>query len=68
MMSQGFKRGTKQLEAPAQTTVFHAWPYGKFIEIQSNPSRKKLHTMNQGPNFLGDSVNNRDTAGAPIQF
>ena len=25
------------------TTVFHAWPYGRFIEIQINLRRKKLH-------------------------
>ena len=23
------------------TAVFHAWPFGRFIEIQSNLSRKK---------------------------
>ena len=37
------------------TTVFHAWPYGRFIEIQRNLRRKKLHRTNQGPNFLGGS-------------
>ena len=42
------------------TTVFHARSYGRFIEIQSNLSRKKLHTSNQGSNFLGDSFSNRD--------
>ena len=25
------------------TTVFHTWAYGRFIEIQSNIRRKKLH-------------------------
>ena len=25
------------------TTVFHTWPYGRFIEILSNLRRKKLH-------------------------
>ena len=34
------------------TTVFHAWLYGRFIEIQSNLRRKKLHKTNQGSNFL----------------
>ena len=36
-------------------TVFHAWPYGRFIEIQSNLRRKKLHRTNQSSNFLGGS-------------
>ena len=48
-------------------TVFHAWLYGTFIEIQSN-LRKKLHRMNQGSNFAGGSFSNRDNAGAPIQY
>ena len=34
------------------TAVFHAWPYGRFIEIQSNLRRKKLHRTNQAPIFL----------------
>ena len=34
------------------TTVFHARPYGRFIEIQSNLWRKKLHSTNQGSIFL----------------
>ena len=50
------------------TTVFHAWLYGKFIEIQSNLMRKKLHKMNQGSNFLGSIFSNRDNIRAPIQF
>ena len=28
------------------TTVFHTWAYGRFIEIQSNLRRKKLHRAN----------------------
>ena len=28
------------------TTVFHTWAYHRFIEIQSNIRRKKLHTTN----------------------
>ena len=48
--------------------VFHAWPYGIFIEIQSNLRRKKLHRMNQSSNFLGGSFSNRDNVRAPIQF
>ena len=50
------------------TTVFHAWLYGGFIEIQSNPRRKKLHSTNQGFNFLGGTCSNRDDVTAPIQF
>ena len=49
-------------------TVFHAWLYGRFIEIQSNLRRKKLHRTNQTSNFLGGSFNNRDYVRAPIQF
>ena len=50
------------------TVVFHEWAYGRFIEIQSNLRRKKLHRMNQGYNFLGDSFSNRDNVQALIQF
>ena len=50
------------------TTVFHAWPYGRFIEIESNLRRKKLHRTNQGPNLIGGSFSNRDDVRAPIQF
>ena len=46
----------------------HAWPYGRFIEIQGNLRRKKLHRTNQGSNFLGGSFSNRKNIGAPIQF
>ena len=50
------------------TTVFHAWLYGRFIEIQSNLRKKKLHRTNQGSNFLGGSLSNRMNVRAPIQF
>ena len=50
------------------TTVLHAWPYGRFIEIQRNLGRKKLHRTSQGSNFLGSSFNNRDNVRDPIQF
>ena len=49
-------------------TVFHEWPYGRFTEIQSNLRRKKLHKTNEGPNFLGDTFNNKDNVRPPIQF
>ena len=50
------------------TTVFHAWSYGRFIEIQGNLRRKKLYRTMQGPNFLGSSFSNRDNVTALIQF
>ena len=50
------------------TTVFHAWPYSKFIEIQSSLRRKKLNGTNQGHNFFGGSFSNRHNVRAPIQF
>ena len=50
------------------TTVFHTWPYGRFIEKESNLRRKKLHRTNQGSNFFGGSFSNRDNVRAPIQF
>ena len=34
------------------TIVFNAWTYGRFIEIQSNPRRKKVHRTNQGTILL----------------
>ena len=34
------------------TTVFHAWSYGRFIEIQNNLSRKKLPEQNKAQIFL----------------
>ena len=46
------------------TTVFHTWLCGRFIEIQSNLRRKKLHRMNQGSNFLAGSFSNRDNQGS----
>ena len=50
------------------TTVCHAIPYGRFIEIQSNPRRKKRHRTNQGSDFLGSSFSNTDNVWAPTQF
>ena len=40
---------------PDKATVFSAWSYHKFTEMQSNLGRKKLDRANQGPNFLGGS-------------
>ena len=51
------------------TTVFHTCLYDRFIEIQSNLRRKKLHQRtNQGSNYLGGSFSNRDHVRSPIQF
>ena len=50
------------------TAVFRAWPYDRFMEIESNLRRTKLHRTNQGCNFLGGSFSNRDNVRAPIQF
>ena len=49
-------------------TVFHTWQYGRFIEMQSNLRRKKLHRANQGSNFLAGIFSNRDNVRASIQF
>ena len=42
--------------------------HGRFIEIQSNLMRKKLHRTNQGSNFLGGIFGNIDNVRAQIQF
>ena len=42
--------------------------YGRFLQIQSNLGRKKLHRTNQGSNFLESSFSNRDNVKAKIQF
>ena len=46
-------------------TVFHARLYSRFIEIQNSLTRKMLHRMNQGYNFL---FSNRENVRALIQF
>ena len=50
------------------TRVSQAWPNGRFVDIQSNLRRKKLHRGRQGSNFLGGSFSNGDNLRAPIQF
>ena len=50
------------------TTVFHARPYGRFIEIGSNFRKRKLYRMSQGQIFLGDSFRNGHDVSAQIQF
>ena len=48
--------------------VLYPWVYGRFIDIQNNLRRKKLHRRNQGSNFIAGSFSNRDNKRAPIQF
>ena len=48
------------------TTVFHVWPYGRLIEIQSNLRREELYRMNKDFSFSGDSFGIRDYVRAPI--
>ena len=48
--------------------VFYPWVYDRFIDIQNNLRRKKLHRTNQGSNFIAGSFSNRDNKRAPIQF
>ena len=67
---QQFQEATRST-SPDMTTVFHAWWYGRFIEIQSNFRRKKLHRMNQDSIFFLHSTfycsfSNRDNVRAPI--
>ena len=51
------------------TTAFHAWAYGRFIEIQSKLRRIKFYRTNQNFDFLaGSSFSNRDNIRPPIQF
>ena len=64
---QKFKVETRST-SPDMTTAFHTWAYGRFIEIQSNLRRKKLHRTNHISNSLGGSFNNRDNVRAPIPF
>ena len=41
-------------------------PYGRFVEIQNNLRRKKLHRTNQGCNFTGGSFSKR--GNVRVQF
>ena len=64
---QEFQVATRS-NSSEMTTVGHAWPYGRFIEILSNLRSKKLNTTNQSSKYLGGSFTNRDNVSAPIQF
>ena len=61
-------RHDPDMTSPDMTRVFCTWVYGRFIEIQSNLRREKIHRTIQGSNFLGGSFSNRDNVGAPIRF
>ena len=54
--------------SPDMKAVFHTWPYGRFLEINSNLERKKFLRTNQGSNFSQGSFSNRDNATALIKF
>ena len=64
---QQFQVATRRT-SPDMTSVFHGWPYGRFIEIQSNLRRMKLNRTNQSANFPGGSFSNRDNVKVLIQF
>ena len=59
---------SKKEHQPRHDTVFHTLPYARFIEIQSNLMRKKLHRINQDSYFPGGRFSNRDNVRSPIQF
>ena len=77
IISQRFKRGSifaaystipiSRSTSPDITKVFHAWLYHRFIKIQSNFRRKKLHRANQGSNLLRGSFSNRDKSPNPTK-
>ena len=45
------------------TTIFHAWPYGRFIDTEEPQEKETL--QNESSYVLGGSVSNRDIV---IQF
>ena len=49
------------------TTVFHARPYGGFIEIKSHLRKKTLYKINQDSNFLSTYLQKRQCEN-PIKF
>ena len=42
--------------------------YARFLEIQSNLNRKKIHRKNQGSNFYGGTFSKTENVRAQIQF
>ena len=41
--------------SPDMAAVFYETPFGRFMKVQRNLGRKKLHGKNQGSSFLGGS-------------
>ena len=60
----------QQLGPPAETSPQYSMQGSndRFIEIQSNLRRKKLHSMSQGSNVLSDNFSNSDNLKVPIKF
>ena len=54
--------------SPDMPKVFHARPYGRFIDTKSKLRSKQLRRTNHGFHFLGLSFSNRHNVRAPIQF
>ena len=50
------------------TTIFDAWVYDRFIEIQSNLGRNNLYRTNEGSDIFGASFSNRDTVRPTVQL
>ena len=48
--------------------VFHARLHGRFIEIKSNPRKKKMHETNRGFSFVGGSFSIREFVKTPVLF
>ena len=55
-----------RITSPGIAIVFHARPYGRFLDIRSNLRLQKLHRMNQGSTFLEGSSRKRDNVRSPI--
>ena len=50
------------------TTISHAKPNDKFIDIKCKIRGKKIYRTNQDSNFLSGSLSNGDKVSSPIQF
>ena len=51
-----------------QGIAFHASLSERFVEIEHNCGRKKIHRTNQGTSCLKGSLSNRDNLRSQIQF
>ena len=56
------------MTSPDMTTIFHARPLGRFIEIKNNLRRKELHNTNQGFNFFWRQFIDRGNVEVPIKL